>query len=64
MSRLTDCQLRSMIARMEMSAAAQETRYKRPSINTRRKLEWYRQEARDRAAGLARVERFGSRGMN
>jgi hypothetical protein len=53
-----------MIARMEMSAAAQETRYKRPSINTRRKLEWYRQEARDRAAGLARVERFGSRGMN
>jgi hypothetical protein len=42
-----------MIERLETSAAAQEARDGMPAVNTRRRLEWYRQELRDRAAGIA-----------
>lgn len=51
LSKLTDCQVQSMIERLTMSAESAEQRTGRPAVNTRRKLEWYRQEQRDRAAG-------------
>jgi hypothetical protein len=56
LSKLTDYQLRSMIERLETSAASREAREGLPAVDTRRRLERYRQEMRDRDMGLSVAE--------